>query len=294
MTDIFLSYANDDSASAEKLAAALEKLGWSVWWDRKIPAGRVFEEVIEEAIDAASCVIVLWSKSSVNSRWVKTEASEGADRQVLVPVLLDGSRIPLAFRQIQTARLEAWDGDPDSPLISELADSIRHVIDRAVEPANSNVLSLESRALRIQAVEPNASAPDDVDAVVIEQDTSLVLDFNENVKYPAESLKSLTKKILSHGGATQGTVLELRTAPPQLLAIIHNLDNEPSWTEDSVLESLRSLLKISSRRKFRRIAMPLLGTVHGKLPTDRARELLDAALSEVRIPSLREIWLIEP
>lgn len=294
MTDIFLSYANDDFASAEKLAAALAKLGWDVWWDRNIPAGRVFEEVIEEAIDAAKCVIVLWSKSSVNSRWVKTEASEGADRQVLVPVLLDDSRIPLAFRQIQTARLEDWDDDPNSPLIEELANSIQHVIDRAGKLQQSNVVSIESRALQIQAVEPSASAPDDIDALVIEQDTGLVLDFDENVRYPTESLKSLTKKILNHGGAKQGTVLELRTAPPQLLAIIHNLDNEPSWTEDSVLESLRSLLKISSRRKFRSIAMPLLGTVHGKLPKDRARELLDAALSEVRIPSLQEIWLIKP
>lgn len=135
---------------------------------------------------------------------------------------------------------------------------------------------------------------DDIDALVIEQDTSLVLDFSDEIRYSRESLKSLTERILSRGEPEQGTVLELGTAPPQLLAIVHDLDNEPTWTEDLVSKSMKRVLQISARRKLRNIAMPLLGTVHGKLPTVRARELLDAAVSEVQIPSLRRIWLISP
>jgi len=45
--------------------------------DRIIPPGITFDDVIEQNLDAAKCVIVLWSRESVKSKWVKTEASEG-------------------------------------------------------------------------------------------------------------------------------------------------------------------------------------------------------------------------
>ena len=75
MSDIFISYANDDRPRAQALAETLEGQGWSVWWDRVIPAGRTFDEVIEEALDESKCIIVLWSTRSVKSRWVRTEAA---------------------------------------------------------------------------------------------------------------------------------------------------------------------------------------------------------------------------
>jgi hypothetical protein len=33
MSDIFISYAREDRPRVERLAAALEQCGWSVWWD---------------------------------------------------------------------------------------------------------------------------------------------------------------------------------------------------------------------------------------------------------------------
>ncbi len=65
MDDIFLSYAREDLAKAELLATALEIQGWSVFWDRSsILAGQDFDEVIENAIAATKCMIVLWSTAS--------------------------------------------------------------------------------------------------------------------------------------------------------------------------------------------------------------------------------------
>jgi len=293
MAQLFLSYANEDFDRARNLAHALLTLGWDVWWDRNIPAGRVFEEVIEEAIDASHCVVVLWSASSVNSRWVKTEASEGANRQILVPVQLDDSRIPLAFRQIQTADFSEWDGDDDSALIKELAESIQHVIDRAGHGPNSNVVSFQSRLVDIQIVERDDDIPNDVGGVVIEQDTGLVLNTDDEIRYPRDSIETLTKNMLRRGEPAQGTVLELGTSPPQLLAIVHNLDNEPSWTEEIVKETITNLFKIAKRREFHSIAMPLLGTVHGDLAEERAQDLLEEAVSETRVPKLRKIWILK-
>lgn len=111
MSDIFISYAREDRPAAETLAHALEVQGWSVWWDRNIPIGGNPDEVIQAALTAARCVIVLWSSVSAESRWVRNEAEEGAARDVLFPVLIEKDvRIPLAFRGIQAADLVGWDG----------------------------------------------------------------------------------------------------------------------------------------------------------------------------------------
>ena len=89
MKDIFLSYAHEDENKAKQLVAALEKQGWSVFWDRSsILAGQDFAKVIEKAIDASKCMIVLWSKASTKSFYVESEAIRGLNRHILVPILI--------------------------------------------------------------------------------------------------------------------------------------------------------------------------------------------------------------
>ena len=87
MADIFLSYAREDLAKAKLLATALEKQGWSVFWDRTLLAGQYIEEVIEQEIEQASCMIVAWSRVSKKSDWVRGEADIGRKRKILVPIL---------------------------------------------------------------------------------------------------------------------------------------------------------------------------------------------------------------
>jgi hypothetical protein len=129
MADIFISYARADRETAQRLADALEHVGWSVWWDPQIPIGRHFEEVIEEQLALAKCVVVLWSQHGIRSRWVRSEAADGRDRDILAPVLLEDVEIPLSFRGIQTADLRSWDGDADHPGFSDLVRDISIQLD---------------------------------------------------------------------------------------------------------------------------------------------------------------------
>jgi TIR domain-containing protein/stage II sporulation SpoE-like protein/NACHT domain-containing protein len=137
--EIFLSYASADAERAQRLVAILEQQGWSVWWDReRIPPGQRFDRAIGEAVEAARCVVVLWSRASTKSDWVREEAEAGRKRSVLVPVLLDDVELPFGFRTIETARLIDWSGD-DHPELQLLFESIashagRPAGRRAAEP----------------------------------------------------------------------------------------------------------------------------------------------------------------
>lgn len=110
MADIFLSYTEKDREQARRLAAMLETVGWSVWWDRRIPAGDTWRNVLEKALASTRCMIVLWSSRSIESEWVYEEATEGRRLGKLVPVLIEAVRPPAGFREIQAADLTNWDG----------------------------------------------------------------------------------------------------------------------------------------------------------------------------------------
>lgn len=120
MSDIFISYAREDRGRAEQLAHVFESQGWTVWWDKVIPPGRRYEDVIGEELAGADVVVVLWSRTSVASDWVKDEAAAGAERGVLVPALVEKVSPPLGFRQLQAADLSEWDGSPDDESLKGL------------------------------------------------------------------------------------------------------------------------------------------------------------------------------
>lgn len=115
MTDVFVSYAAEDRERAARLAGALTALGWTVWWDRRILAGQTFDKAIERELYAAKSVVVLWSRHSVESEWVKCEAAAAAERDVLVPAAIDKVRLPLEFSRRQTADLVRWRGESEHP-----------------------------------------------------------------------------------------------------------------------------------------------------------------------------------
>jgi hypothetical protein len=135
MSDIFISYASEDKGRVQALARALERKGWSVWWDRRIPAGKSFDDVIHEALKAARSVVVVWTKTSVKSTWVKNESLSGLRRNILFLVmLLDEVEIPLEFEHLQAAHLMDWQPELDHAGFDQFLDDLAGVIGAPVLP----------------------------------------------------------------------------------------------------------------------------------------------------------------
>ncbi|WP_052633582.1 TIR domain-containing protein [Pseudoxanthomonas suwonensis] len=111
MADIFVSYSRQDRARVAPLVAALEAQGWSVWWDPEITPGEEFDSLIARELDAARSLVVVWTPLSVESRWVRGEARDAADRGVLVPVRLDNAKLPIDFRALHATDLDGWNED---------------------------------------------------------------------------------------------------------------------------------------------------------------------------------------
>ena len=134
MADVFVSYARSDKARVAPLVAAVEAKGWSVWWDPEISPGQEFDDQIEAEINAARAVLVVWTPTSVASRWVRGEAREAAERGILVPVRLEGARLPMDVRAIHTTDLDGWAEDPASTPCQELLRALAALIDRQRAP----------------------------------------------------------------------------------------------------------------------------------------------------------------
>ena len=108
MADIFVSYSRTDKARVAPLVKALEAQGWSVWWDPEITPGDEFDSLISRELEAARAVVVVWTPDSVESRWVRGEARDAADRGVLVPVRFENAKLPIDLRAMHTTELDGW------------------------------------------------------------------------------------------------------------------------------------------------------------------------------------------
>lgn len=111
MPDVFISYNREDRDRARTISTALEAEGFSVWWDAALRAGETYDEVTEQNLRQAGAVVVLWSKRSSNSKWVRAEATVGERSSTLVPALIEDCERPIRFELVQTADLRHWHGD---------------------------------------------------------------------------------------------------------------------------------------------------------------------------------------
>ena len=69
----------------------------------------------EQALKSAKTVVVLWSQRSVESRWVRAEATLADRNRTLVPARIEICDLPIMFELTQTADLSHWQGGAGDP-----------------------------------------------------------------------------------------------------------------------------------------------------------------------------------
>ncbi len=143
-------------------------------------------------------------------------------------------------------------------------------------------------------VGPEKMSPYPVDAVVAEEDTFLVLSADPELSESNESPIRVLTEALETRPETPGSVLVRDGHPLQLLAIVHDLDQEPSWKEEWIVSALEGIFRETEKRKLRSIALPLLGTLHGSLEKKRFIALLHESLERKTPGHLERLWLVTP
>ena len=108
MHDLFVSYAHEDKLLVRRLVGLFEQQGWSVWWDELVSVGVKFSSLLDEALGQSRCVIVCWTKSSLQSEYVRSEAHRGNARAVLVQIMLEEVDLPSPFNEYAISDLTEW------------------------------------------------------------------------------------------------------------------------------------------------------------------------------------------
>jgi hypothetical protein len=141
---------------------------------------------------------------------------------------------------------------------------------------------------------PKDRPPFKSEAIAFEEDTFLVMSAERVIRAPKESLMRVMTRVIETQPETPGTVLVRGKRPLRFLAVVHDLNQEPSWREEWVAHCLEKIFVEAESRKLKSIALPFLGTLHGRLKRGRFLELLAHALSQTELRYLERIWLVVP
>jgi TIR domain len=137
VSHVFVSYAHDDEAVVGMIASDLVSHGFDVWWDRRLQPGSSFNTEIDRALRSAGCVLVVWSRHSVDSQWVQAEAEVGRSSKTVLPIRIDDTPVRVPFQLLQTLDLSAGNGAFTAAQLAQLRTVVRVFVEPAASPATA-------------------------------------------------------------------------------------------------------------------------------------------------------------
>lgn len=132
------------------------------------------------------------------------------------------------------------------------------------------------------------------DVLVTEQDTWLVLGGDAVVTAPEPDTPELLQRAAEFEPLEPGSVVARGGDPVELLAVVHDLDREPTWRVAWVEAALAEVMDELHARGASAVALPVLGGVHGDLHPLRFRRLLQDAVESSPPWALERICLQVP
>jgi hypothetical protein len=128
--DIFISYKREERALTEHVANALREEGYVSVTDLNIQKAESFSDAIDAMIQSARLVIVLWTKESAQSDWVRKEAEEAWRLKKYFGVMIEKlplEDLPLAVRHSNYLDIS---GKHISKGSSDIVSEVNKTIDR--------------------------------------------------------------------------------------------------------------------------------------------------------------------
>lgn len=101
---IFISHTSADKPFVRRLASRLEKDQFSVWLDEHdLIAGDPLSETIGRALEAAKVILVVVSKASISSKWLRYELNIATEKMIkgecrVIPIVIDETPFPPEVR----------------------------------------------------------------------------------------------------------------------------------------------------------------------------------------------------
>ncbi|MCP4111172.1 MAG: PAS domain S-box protein [Desulfobacteraceae bacterium] len=135
--------------------------------------------------------------------------------------------------------------------------------------------------------------PFDVGGIAFEQDTFLIMG-RDRIDYPSESFEQLISRMHETPSLTLGSVLIRGKQPFRFLAVVHDVNQVPTWKEEWVNSALDSIFQECERLEIESVAVPLIGTLHGTLGKQRFTVMLKSAIERASFEHLKNLWLIIP
>ena len=143
------------------------------------------------------------------------------------------------------------------------------------------------------AIAPQQFPPFQVDALVEEQDTAMLL--GESHSLPSGENKPVwyfANKLESKNLPTPGQVVVRDTQPLRLQAIVHDLDAEPSCSELWIFQAIQQIFDTAESRDLQAIQMPLLGTRYSQITSTQFFTILLEIIVRKRPAPIGKIWLV--
>lgn len=153
------------------------------------------------------------------------------------------------------------------------------------------IVELESATLYAA---PKDYPPFSCQAIVEEQDTHLLLREQTTLTDPGKPAWYLANTLESEVNHSLGEVIIRGQSPKRLLAIVHDIEQSPTCTSETVKLAYQNILTTVKGNYITSFALPLLGTAHGKLTATDSINLFGSVFLHNSSTCFQRIWLILP
>jgi hypothetical protein len=145
---------------------------------------------------------------------------------------------------------------------------------------------------RTVVVAPEDQPPFSVEAIVEEEDRHLVLSAPPIVPEKKDHPIRVMTDLWNDAPRALGSVIARGRDPIRLLAVVHDLDRDPSVEIGSIERALDATFDALAKLGVRSLKLPLLGAVHRAIDPKTSASCIGARLRAHPVGALERVWIV--